>query len=149
MSTRANSSAVFPFPIEQVWAHLREFTFPSKLISTIESAEIEGGVSPVSLGATRVLKWKTGESRHQRLIELSDQHYRSAWELVAADPPTEVTGAITTLTLHRITENNHTLVRWETDFSSDVKNDIILFEQKSYLQNLKEIRESLGKIIKQ
>eukprot|EP01112_Ceratiomyxa_fruticulosa_P013912 TRINITY_DN3943_c0_g1_i1.p1 TRINITY_DN3943_c0_g1~~TRINITY_DN3943_c0_g1_i1.p1 ORF type:complete len:146 (-),score=35.26 TRINITY_DN3943_c0_g1_i1:718-1155(-) len=144
MSTHAKASAVIPLPIEKVWEQLRQFDFP-KLFSTIDKVELHGG-SPVTLGVVRTLKWKTGETVSQSLIELSDQNYRSSWELVAAEPPSEVTGAITTLTLHRITETNQTLARWETEFSSDVKNDIIKFEQRSYLENLKELRSALERI---
>jgi len=124
---------------------LRDFTFPARLISTIESAEIIDGRSGDSVGATRILKWKTGETRHQRLIELSDQYHYSTWELVAADPPTEAVGHISHLHLYRITETNQTLVEWSADFSADVKGDFVRFEQKAYLENLKEIRENLSK----
>jgi len=143
MATRAVASAVFPLPIETVWNALREFNFPSKFISTLESSSIEDNLPPTCVGAVRVLKWKTGEIRKQRLLSLSDQHYQASWEIIEAEPATEVSGSITTLSLYRVTENNHTLVQWESDFSADVKNDIIIFEQKSFLENLKEIRNGL------
>jgi len=143
MATRAVASAVFPQPIEKVWKELRDFTFPGKYFSTIKSANIEENLPPTTVGAIRNLVWKTGEIRKHRLIELSDQHYRLVWELVEAEPATEVSAHITTLSLFRVTETNHTLVQWESDFSSDVKNDIIAFETKSYLENLKEVRQAL------
>ena len=149
MATRASASAVIPLSIEQVWKALRDFTFPAKLISTIESSDIEDNLPATCVGAVRVLKWKTGEVRKQRLIGLSDQHYSAVWEIVEANPPSEVSGSITTLSLFRITETNHTLVQWESDFSSDVKNDIITFEQKSFLKNLQEIRDALVQQAKQ
>lgn len=82
-----------------MWKELREFTFPARLISTIESSEIEDGLHPTTVGAVRLLKWRTGdttlallfydilifclgEMRKQRLLELSDQHYRAVWEIV-------------------------------------------------------------------
>jgi len=149
MATRASASAVFPLPIEHVWKVLREFSFPARFISTIASSDIEDSLPATCVGAVRVLKWKTGEMRKQRLIALSDQHYQAVWEIVEADPPSEVSGSITTLSLFRITESNHTLVQWESDFSADVKNEIIIFEQKSFLENLKEIRDALVKQAKQ
>ena len=42
------------------------------------------------------MKWKSGESRRDRLIELSDQHYRIVWEIIDSEPISEVTAAITT-----------------------------------------------------
>jgi len=146
MATRAVASAVFPQPIGKVWSAVRDFTFPSKLISTIESAEIEDGLPPTTVGAIRIVKWKTGETRKHRLLELSDQYHKVSWELIESDPPSEVTGSIQTLTLHRVTETNHTLVQWEGDFSSDVQGGLVLFEQKSYQTNLAEVRDALSKI---
>eukprot|EP01111_Echinosteliopsis_oligospora_P014125 TRINITY_DN524_c0_g1_i1.p1 TRINITY_DN524_c0_g1~~TRINITY_DN524_c0_g1_i1.p1 ORF type:complete len:161 (+),score=31.60 TRINITY_DN524_c0_g1_i1:43-483(+) len=145
MATRAVASAVFPTPIEKVWKEFRDFTFPGKHISTIASCTMEDNMPPTAVGAVRTLKWKTGESRKHRLLELSDQHYRIVWELIEADPPTEVSGSISTLSLYRVTETNQTLVQWESDFSSDVKNEVITFEQKSYAHNLEEIRNSISK----
>jgi len=143
MATRAVASAVFPQPIEKVWKELRDFTFPARYFATINEASIDDGLPPTAVGAVRTLVWKTGETRKHRLIELSDQHFRLVWELVEAEPATEVSAHITTLSLHRVTETNHTLVQWESDFSSDVKPDIITFETKSYLENLKEMRANL------
>jgi len=145
MSTRAVSSAVFPLPIDKVWAQLRDFTFPGRLISTIESCVMEEHKSPESVGAVRVTKWKTGETRKDRLIALSDQYRNVTWELIEAHPETESLAAISTVRCIRITENNHTLVEWACDYSADVSNDFILFNQKAFLENLKEVRHSLSK----
>jgi len=143
MATRAAASAVFSQPIEKVWKELRDFTFPGRYFSTIASCTIEDNLPPTAVGAVRTLVWKTGEKRSHRLIELSDQHFRLVWELVEAEPATEVSAHISTLSLYRVTETNQTLVQWESDFSSDVKGDIITFETKSYLENLKEVRAAL------
>jgi len=60
MSTRAVASAVFPVPVDQVWAQVRDFTFPGRLISTISSCVMEDNRSSDSVGATRTTVWKTG-----------------------------------------------------------------------------------------
>ena len=73
-------------------------------------------MSPFAVGAVRTLKWKTGESRKDRLLELSDQYRRITWELIEADPPTEASAAISSVKLYRITETNHTLVEWYVNF---------------------------------
>jgi hypothetical protein len=65
-----------------VWKALRDFTFPARLISTIASSDIEDNLPPTCVGAVRVLKWKTGDVRKQRLLALSDQHYSAVWEIV-------------------------------------------------------------------
>jgi len=143
MSTRAHSSAVFPLPIDTVWSALRDFTFPQRYISTIKSVTLENKASPDSVGAIRHVEWNTGETRKHRLIELSDQYRRLTWELVESDPPTEASAVISTLQLYRISETNHTLVEWASDFSADATGKFVLFEQNSYLENLKEIRTKL------
>eukprot|EP00003_Mantamonas_plastica_P012974 TRINITY_DN22953_c0_g1_i1.p1 TRINITY_DN22953_c0_g1~~TRINITY_DN22953_c0_g1_i1.p1 ORF type:complete len:152 (-),score=38.35 TRINITY_DN22953_c0_g1_i1:37-492(-) len=144
MSTRATASAIFPLPIDTVWAELRKFTFPGDLISTVDTCTMEDGAGKTEVGAIRTLGWKeSGATRSQRLIELSDQHYRSSWELVAAEPVVEVSAVITTLSLYRVTETNETLVEWSSDFSSDVTNDFVQFEQAAYAENLSEMRDAL------
>jgi len=143
MSTRAVASAVFPLPIEVVWNNIRDFTFPARLIPTIESCTTEDHKSSDSVGAVRVTKWKSGETRKDKLLELSDQYQRLTWEMIDSEPVAEVTAQITTLKLHRITENNQTLVEWSSDFSSDTKSDLIMFNQKAFLENLKDMRNTL------
>eukprot|EP01100_Stratorugosa_tubuloviscum_P009326 TRINITY_DN3900_c0_g1_i1.p1 TRINITY_DN3900_c0_g1~~TRINITY_DN3900_c0_g1_i1.p1 ORF type:complete len:147 (-),score=68.04 TRINITY_DN3900_c0_g1_i1:74-514(-) len=144
MATRAVASAVFPLPIDRIWSHLRDFTFPARAIPTIESVIIEDNRDPSAVGATRVIRWKTGESRKQRLIELSDQHYRITWELIESDPIAEASAVITSVKLYRISENNTTLVEWSSDFSADATGSFVTFEQNSYMQNLREIRSHIS-----
>eukprot|EP01121_Diplochlamys_sp_Union-15-3_P013195 TRINITY_DN4056_c0_g3_i1.p1 TRINITY_DN4056_c0_g3~~TRINITY_DN4056_c0_g3_i1.p1 ORF type:complete len:148 (-),score=29.90 TRINITY_DN4056_c0_g3_i1:29-472(-) len=143
MSTRAHASAVFPIPIDVVWKSVRDFTFPAKLIPTIKSADMDDNANPATVGAVRKIIWHSGEWRKQRLLELSDQNYRVVWETIEAEPITEATAVITTLELHRITENNHTLVSWSSDFSADVKGDLVKYEQKAYAENLNDMRKTL------
>lgn len=112
MATSARASVVVPVPIEKVWAAVRSFTFPATLISTIESAEMLDGAGPTAVGASRKLKWKSGEVQVQRLLELSDIERRCVWETTHAEPDHEVSAAISTLQAHRITENNSTLLTW-------------------------------------
>jgi len=145
MATRAAASAVFPIPVEKVWSAVRDFTFPGKLLpSVIASAKIVQGASAFEVGAVREVKWKSGEVKKQRLIELSDQYRRITWETIEAEPPTETSAAITTVKLVRITETNGTLVEWSSDFSADVNGSLITFEQKAYLDSLSEMRKVLA-----
>ena len=143
MSTRAVASAVFPLPIDEVWAALREFDFPRTLIGPVSAVTILDGKGADSVGAVREVEWSTGEKQQHRLLELSDQHYRAAWELIFADPPAEQSGRINTLALYRVTETNETLVEWSGDFSADVSADAIQFERRAYLENLVEVRTNL------
>lgn len=101
------------------------------------------GSAPTCVGAVREMKWASGEMRKHRLLTLSDLHFTSAWEVVECVPESEVIGAISTVTCTRITENEHTLVEWAVDFSSDVRPEVLKFEQNGLALNLREIREKL------
>ncbi len=44
---------------------------------------------------------------------------------------------------YRITESNHTLVEWSCEYSSDVPSSLVLFQKKSFGENLIEIRSKI------
>ena len=106
---------------------------------------MEENASPFTVGAVRSIQWKTGEVRKDRLLELSDQYRKITWELIDSNHPTEASAAITSIRLHRITEQNHTLVEWSCDYAADVSNDYVAFNQKAFLENLTEVRKNLTK----
>jgi hypothetical protein len=144
MSTTAVASGIIPFPIETVWKQIRQFDFPARLLTqTIAKVELEEHANATTVGGVRKITWKNGQWRRQRLIELSDQYHRITWETIEADPPTETSAIITTVKLYRVTETNSTLLEWSSDFSADVKGSLVVFEQKSYLENIREIRDSI------
>ena len=43
----------------------------------------------------------------------------------------------------RVSETNETLVMWSAEYSNDVTRELLLYNQKSFLQNLIEIRNQL------
>jgi hypothetical protein len=143
MSTRAFASTVINAPITKVWKALRDFTFPGKFFQMIDVCEMVDGVPPTTVGSDRIVKWKTGDTRTQKLITLDDQFHSSVWELVTAEPPVEVEAIITTLRCYRVSSTNSTLVTWESDFSAGVSQNFVNFEQNAYAQNLEEIKTIL------
>eukprot|EP01099_Mayorella_cantabrigiensis_P003245 TRINITY_DN251_c0_g1_i1.p1 TRINITY_DN251_c0_g1~~TRINITY_DN251_c0_g1_i1.p1 ORF type:complete len:147 (-),score=40.36 TRINITY_DN251_c0_g1_i1:113-553(-) len=145
MATRVSESAVFNIPLDKLWKELRDFTFPARLLdTTVESCVVDDGLPPFCVGATRTMKWKSGEERKHRLLQLDDQFHRLTYELIYSEPISEVSAAITSITLHRITETNSTLVVWASDFSADTNPEFVKFETKAYQENLKEIRSKLN-----
>jgi len=143
MSTRAFSSTIANVPIEKAWTALRDFGFPSRFFSFIESCEIEDNLPPTTVGAHRTIRWATGDYRTQRLLALDDQYHKVVWELVLAEPPVEVQAIITTVRLYRVSSNNSTLITWESDFSAEVTADFVLYEQRAYAANLDDIKRHL------
>ncbi len=65
MATYCSASAIFPCSISIVWQRIRDFSFPGSLLaSVIESVELEG--TGLQIGATRRIKFKTGEVQTHR-----------------------------------------------------------------------------------
>jgi len=145
MSTTATASAVFPHNIETVWHAVRDFTFPGKYMSPVESVHMLENKSPFEIGGVRHMKWKTGEEQKQRLIGLTDQFYTVTWETIEANHESESSAKISTIKLFRITENDHTLVQWSAEHASDVTQEALKFERKAFQENLTELRKGLSK----
>lgn len=142
LSISATATSVINQPIDKVWSKIRDFTFPGKLLGKfVESCTMENNSSPNEVGATRSMKWKTGEVRKDRLLALDDQYYRIAWELVEGEQ-VEVSARISTITLKRITDTNSTFISWSADYSADVKGDYVLYEQKAFSECIEEIKKS-------
>ena len=137
----ATASAVFPQPIEKVWALLRDFEAVPKVFEGVESVTLDG--SPHAVGSTRTIKWKSGEELSQKLLELSDLHFTVSWENALANFPTDSSAQITTVQLHRITETKGTFVRWSAEFAADVAAKTVTIEETNFLKNLADIRASL------
>lgn len=149
MSTNNLASAVFPLSVDLVWKHVRDFSFPAKLLSsTVSHVELEDSEGrpvkdPFSVGVIRKVYWKTGEWLKHRLLEINDQYHSLRWELIDSHPHSEVTAVISRVKCTRISETNHTLVEWSAEYSSDVSQELLKFDLKSFQQNLNEIRASL------
>lgn len=145
MATYALASAVFEVPIEELWCHLRDFSFPAKLLpSVIDKVELEGvNVTGSTVGVVRKMIWKNGEIARHHLLALSDQHFYAVWELVESQPPSEVSAVISQIKCYRISENNQTLVEWSSEYSADAPSDLPSFDQKAFQNNLAEIRTIL------
>jgi len=140
MSIRASASGVINAPTEDVWQLLRDFSFPSKVFTSIASLNINDGAHGTEVGATRVITWQGGAWRAQRLLALSDLAREATWETVAAEPPLVTTAILTTIRLTRISQTNQCLLTWSSEFSADVTPAEIQDEQKAYLQNIVDIQ---------
>jgi len=137
-------------PLDQVWSILRDFTSAQKLFHTVESVTIEDNLSSTAVGAVRQLKFKNGGViRRQRLLEVSDVHHRISWEQIPSDKAegveSVVQAVLSTVELHRITENNTTYVSWSADFSADVVGSYVVQEQQDYAANLKDVKQFFAK----
>ena len=49
-----------------------------------------------------------------RITDISDIEYAIVYELISAEPPTEITSITHTIRLTKVTDENHTLFLWST-----------------------------------
>eukprot|EP01129_Flabellula_baltica_P002213 TRINITY_DN12054_c0_g1_i1.p1 TRINITY_DN12054_c0_g1~~TRINITY_DN12054_c0_g1_i1.p1 ORF type:complete len:155 (-),score=41.94 TRINITY_DN12054_c0_g1_i1:36-500(-) len=150
MSIKAFASTVIQAPLSDVWKEIRDFTFPGKYFSGVTSVVLEDDARPTEVGAVRTMTWGSADNelegvqtRSHQLLAVDDQYNRIVWELVASDPPAEVSATISTITASRVSDQNATFVTWESYFSADVPNDLVQYEQNAYASNLAELKAGL------
>jgi len=151
MSTTAFASAVFDFPISQVWAIVRDFRFPQTFFNSIQKLTLENDASPTSVGAVRRIQWSSGEVKRQLLLEVSDQYYRVAFETIETCTfPSEVAAEIHTIKLRRVGESNGTFISWETEYAAQTPGDLVAFQTKALQDSLNALRNGIaaGKTVK-
>jgi hypothetical protein len=95
------------------------------------------------VGVQRRMKFKSGEVRTHRLLEISDQFHTLRWELIESSQPSEVTAVISKIRCYRVSDNNSTLVEWSAEYSADASLDLVNYDQKSFLDNLVEMRNKM------
>jgi len=144
MATTCLASAIFPLSVELVWKHLREFTFPRELMNSIvKDVVVDNSSKNNEVGSVRTITWHTGEIRKHKMLELNDLKHIITWELLESNVPQEVMAVISSISCKHISEHNHTLVQWSTEYSADVSPSLIKFDQNSFHDNLQEIRVSI------
>eukprot|EP01130_Rhizamoeba_saxonica_P002338 TRINITY_DN12162_c0_g1_i1.p1 TRINITY_DN12162_c0_g1~~TRINITY_DN12162_c0_g1_i1.p1 ORF type:complete len:154 (+),score=23.01 TRINITY_DN12162_c0_g1_i1:40-501(+) len=148
-STRAFASSVCEAPIEFVWREIRDFKFPAKFFDSVVDVELAGNKPSTAVGVSRKLQWVDGSIRIQTLIAISDQSHTVSWESEYSDPPAEYTACLTTLSLHRVTDIDATLLIWSSDFSTDVSSSVVMFEQRAYAQNLHDLSYHLENLYRE
>ena len=113
-------SAVVNATIEEVWAAV------SRLDFCWWGAVKRGLVpNPNTVGSDVTLEFKDGTVQKFRLVEFSSMNESFALELVESAPAHYVMGTLHKLSLLSVTTTNQTFVQWETDFSSDVSQEVV------------------------
>jgi len=143
MATACFASVVIPLPLATVWNAVRDFTSPAKYASTVAQCHMLDKAHSSQVGGARLISWKSGETKMQRLLELSDQYYRLAFETISTNHPAESTAEIFTIRLRRVGETNGTYVSYEVEYAADVSRDLIAYTNKALLGTLQELRSGL------
>lgn len=143
MSTLVFASAVVPADVDRVWAFLRRFSFPQRAFAG-QSVEIESGAED-QVGCVRKLTWDaSAQWQRHRLLAVDDIERRVSYELVEEWPASEVSACITTVSLRRVTDCNHTYVKWECATSAGATASYLKFLSAALQQNLRDVRAAVG-----
>jgi len=86
---RAMRSAVIAAPIEEVWERIRPFDGLPAWHPLCPDTEIEGGGSPVAVGAVRRIEQTDGNEFRERLLDLSDRDHSQTYAML--EPPRSLT----------------------------------------------------------
>jgi hypothetical protein len=114
---RAHASSVINAPIEQVWAHIRDFNGLEDWHPGIKSSVIEDGGPSDRVGCVRKMELQNGGVIRERLLEMSDLGHHYSYSIV--DSPLPVANYRATLRLRRISDGNRTFAEWSASFDAD------------------------------
>eukprot|EP00292_Cryptomonas_paramecium_P024198 CAMPEP_0113661852 /NCGR_PEP_ID=MMETSP0038_2-20120614/221_1 /TAXON_ID=2898 /ORGANISM="Cryptomonas paramecium" /LENGTH=143 /DNA_ID=CAMNT_0000576623 /DNA_START=49 /DNA_END=480 /DNA_ORIENTATION=+ /assembly_acc=CAM_ASM_000170 len=139
ISARVHESAVVPAPVSTVWKKIRAMDF--KWWSLVAATSCESSVDQV--GSIHVISYKDGSKWTVKLSELSDTDTFLTYELVSSEEPLQVTSAIHTIRLRRITADNTTLVEWTSDYSADVTSAVTEDSRHKKLEAFADLSKSV------
>mmetsp|Transcript_53516 Transcript_53516/g.61405 ORF Transcript_53516/g.61405 Transcript_53516/m.61405 type:complete len:150 (+) Transcript_53516:29-478(+) len=139
-STHQFESTVVKAPLGKVWEGFRELRFETLFPSTVTKTEFTEGKAGLLESVVKIT-YKDGSTWSYRINELSDLNHHIAFELVEAEPKATVTSIHHHIKLLRVTDDNSTYIRWETDFSNDADANVIQdskFKKVDYFKDLKK-----------
>jgi len=112
-------------PSDKVWGMIRNFQLDQMCPEWVrEVTWVEG--EPGKVGSSVKLTFQEGAQWTYRILEVSDIRRTLAYELVMADPASNMTAYQAVLKVFKETINNKAFVIWETDFSNDAKAEVIM-----------------------
>jgi len=144
MATRVFESAIIASNTDAVWALIKPLDF--HFLPSVKTVELEDKNStPATVGTVRKVTYIDGTAQRVKLLELSDAQRFVTWELIESVPPISYSGVIHTIQLRRVTEDAHTFIEFWSDFSKDVKNEVIQdskFKKLEFFKAVASVTES-------
>ncbi len=127
-------SAVINAPLWKVWAEIFKMDFSWwSLISKVEGNGHE-------VGGTLTFHFKDGVTSVYRVSELSIENKRIILELVTSDPVLPgFSGAMHTIQLFEVTASAQTYIRWSSDFSADVTQEVVQDSKHKKLESFADL----------
>lgn len=124
-STQVTESRIIQAPIDAVWRVVSKVTFD--YWDAVDKVSIVGGVSR-TLGSEREVHFKDGAVQRYQIVELSDLHHSVTYELIESDPAVEMSAALHTIRLFRVTHDNTTYVEFHSQYSSSGEKTMAVVE---------------------
>lgn len=142
-STHQFESTVVNVPIGKLWESVKDLKFDTLFPGTVSKTEYTEG-KPGLLESVIKITYKDGSTWSYRINELSHLHHYIGFEVVEAEPKSSVTSVQNTIRLLRITDDNSTYLRWETDFSNDADANVVEDNRFKKLDNFKDLKKSVA-----
>lgn len=142
---RALRTAVIEAPVEEVWGAIRPFDGLPAWHPLCPDTQIEGGGSPVAVGAVRKIEQTDGNEFRERLLALSDHEHSQTYMMI--DPPRTLTSMVTTLRLYPITDGDATYLSWSSEIEAGEKEDeasFVKFVEDAYMTGIRSLQEMFG-----
>ena len=130
-STQTCESSVFNAPGRKVWQDVKVLAFDKMLPSfvyslftiyypskKVEKCEYTIG-EPGKIESEVKVTFKDKAEWTFKILEISELHAFITYELVMAEPPIDASSVLSSIKLHKVTDENHTFVIWESIFSND------------------------------
>ena len=117
-------STVLNASMNTIWPKFRDFKFVEIAPEKVKAAEFTSGVAG-QVGATVKLTYTDGATWEIRITEISEKYHRLGFELIIAEPAAFATSIQTELEFYSVTSDDHTFVRWTTEFSNDADASVI------------------------
>lgn len=147
-STNQIESTVIDRPVGEVWETFKDISNLAKILpSAVKRVSFTNG-SESQVGSIFEVEYKDGAVWTYRIVELSDLKRTFSYELIAASPEITFSSLLKRIRIYRVSDDNRTFIRWETNYSSDVVSSIVQdgrYKKLEYFKDMKKYFENCGK----
>ncbi|KAI3647778.1 hypothetical protein MP228_007999 [Amoeboaphelidium protococcarum] len=144
--THVKESAVIAAPYARVWEQVRPLTF--KWLSAVKEVKVVDG-NESQVGSQRKITYVDGTVQTVRVLELSDVENFVTYEVVSSEPAVQVSSAIHTIRLRRVTADDSTFVEWVSDYSSDASQEVIQDSKYKKHEAFTDLSKAVSKVVDQ
>jgi hypothetical protein len=127
-------------PVGKIWESIKEFDWAKLCPSLIKSCKFTSG-NPLQLGSTYKLELKDGNSFTYSIVEISELERKITMEMIECEPKQNFSSLLTSIKCCKVSEDNTSVLNWETIFSNDVSQDILKKRKDTILSYFKDFKK--------